>query len=55
MSLGGTTFHMGVFGLPIRKELTRVGRLKVQQRCLIIMDETRVESSFGRAVTGWEV
>ena len=34
MSLGGTTFHMGVFGLPIREELTRVGRLVVQQRCL---------------------
>ena len=34
MSLGGTTLHMGVFGLPIREELTRVGRLVVQQRCL---------------------
>ena len=34
MSLGGTTFHMGVFGLPIREELTRVGHLMVRQRCL---------------------
>ena len=34
MSLGGTTFHMGVFGLLIREELTRVGHLVVQQRCL---------------------